>query len=113
MKIINARKEDAPLIARSIMDAVGQEICLGLAGEHHTLADVEHLFTVLAARKDSQYSYLNTQVAVLDDGEAIGVCIGYDGARLSPLREAFFEEAARLMGIEMGDIDDETESGEF
>ncbi|MDE6823610.1 MAG: GNAT family N-acetyltransferase [Duncaniella sp.] len=113
MKIINARKEDAPLIARSIMDAVGQEICLGLAGEHHTLADVEHLFTVLAAREDSQYSYLNTQVAVLDDDEAIGVCIGYDGARLSPLREAFFEEAARLMGIEMGDIDDETESGEF
>lgn len=113
MKIINARKEDAPLIARSIMDAVGTEICRGLAGESHTLEDVEHLFTVLAARDDSQYSYLNTQVAVSDDGKAVGVCVGYDGARLAPLREAFFEEASRLLGIEMGDIDDETESGEF
>lgn len=41
MEIIKARKADAPLIARSIMDAVGAEICENLAGENRTLADVE------------------------------------------------------------------------
>ncbi|MBD5334675.1 MAG: GNAT family N-acetyltransferase [Duncaniella sp.] len=113
MKIINARKTDAPLIARSIMDAVGEEICSGLATNGHSLDDVERLFTSLALREDSQYSYLNTLTALDDSGKAVGVCVGYDGSRLHELREAFFEEAEKQLGIEMGDIDDETDSGEF
>lgn len=113
MKIVNARKTDAPLIARSIMDAVGEEICSGLASKGHTLEDVERLFTTLAMREDSQYSYLNALIALNESGEAVGVCIGYDGAYLYDLRKAFFEEAERILGLEMGDIDDETDSGEF
>lgn len=113
MKITNARKEDAPLIARSIMEAVGEEICLSLAGENHTLADVEALFTGLALRDDSQYSYLNTLVALDDSGKAMGVCVGYDGAKLHALREPFFEAARDMLGADMGDIDDETDASEF
>ena len=71
MKIAKAKKSDAPIIARSIMDAVGMEICENLAGENKTLADVEHLFTLLAEREDSQYSYRNTLVAVDDEGKSV------------------------------------------
>lgn len=113
MRIVNARKEDAPLIARSIMEAVGEEICLNLAGEKHTLADVERMFTNLALRDDTQYSYLNTLTALDDDDRAIGVCVGYDGAKLHALREPFFEEAKRLLDIDMEGVEDETDSSEF
>ncbi|MDE5666405.1 MAG: GNAT family N-acetyltransferase [Duncaniella sp.] len=113
MKIVEARKEDAQLIARSVMDAVGKEICQSLAGEHHTLDDVEGMFTRLAERDDSQYSYINTLVAVDDDGKAVGVCVGYDGAKLDELRKPFFEAVRQELGKDMGDVEDETDSSEF
>lgn len=112
MKIINARKEDANLIARSIMAGVGEEICENLAGDNHTLADVEALFTDLASRDDTQYSYLNTFVAVNDDNQAVGACISYDGAMLHKLREPFFDAAKRYLDIDMSDVLDETDPGE-
>lgn len=113
MKIINAEKKHAPLIARSVMAGVGDEICSDFAGENHSLADVERLFTELAERDDSQYSYLNTLVAVNDDGEAVGACISYDGARLHELRKPFFEAVSRLLGRDMSDIQDETDPTEY
>lgn len=113
MKIINAKKEHAPLIARSVMAGVGEEICRDFAGEHHSLDDVEQLFTELAQRDDSQYSYLNTLVAVTDNGEAVGACISYDGAKLEELRKPFFEAVSRLLDKDMSDVQDETDSSEF
>ncbi|MCM1137256.1 MAG: GNAT family N-acetyltransferase [Duncaniella sp.] len=112
MKIINARKKDANLIARSIMAGVGEEICENLAGKDHTLADVEALFTGLASREDTQYSYLNTVVAVNDNDDAVGACISYDGALLQQLREPFFDAARRYLDIDMSDVMDETEPEE-
>lgn len=113
MKIINARKEDAPFIARSVMAGIGEEICKNFAGEHHTIQDVERLFTELAEREDSQYSYRNTLVATNDEGKAIGACISYDGALLQKLRIPFFEAVKRVLGKDMEDIQDETEPSEF
>lgn len=113
MKIIKARKDDAILIAKSVMAGVGEEICLDFAGENYSMGDVEQLFTELAQRKDSQYSYLNTLVAVNDDGKAMGACISYDGAKLQELRRPFFEAVARLLGRDMTDIQDETDPSEF
>lgn len=113
MKIINARKSDAPLIARSIMDAVGVEICNDLAGQDHTLADVERLFTLLAEREDSQYSYLNTLAAVDDDGKAVGVIVSYDGALLHELRKPFFQLVKTELGRNLDNVDDETDADEF
>lgn len=113
MKIIKARKEDAPFIAQCIVWAVGEEVCAGLAGENHTIDDIIDLFTRLAAREDSQYSYLNTLAAVDDNGEAVGVCVGYDGAKLHELREPFFEAARELLGLELGKVGDETDGDEF
>lgn len=113
MKIINAKKTDAPMIAGAIMDAIGEKICLDLAGKDHTLDDVKRLFTDLAAMDDSQYSYLNTLAAVDHNGETIGICVGYDGADLEKLRAPFFALAGTLLGKDFGDISDETDSSEF
>lgn len=113
MKIIPARREDAPLIARAIIMAVGEEITSDFAGPDHTVADIEALFTELAAMEDSQYSYRNTLVAITDDGRVAGVCIAYDGALLHKLRERFFEAVRRRLGREMGDMADETSPDEF
>lgn len=113
--VSRARREDAPLIARAIMMAVGGEICLGLAGERHTLADVEALFTELASLEDSQYSYRNAIVALTADGEVAGVCIAYDGARLHSLRKRFFEAALRRLDLDFtsGRVVDECSADEY
>ena len=100
MKIINARKEDASLIARSVMAGVGAEICNDLAGANHTLDDVERLFTELAERE---------LVAVNDEGKAVGACICYDGAKLHELRKPFFEAVMRILDKDMTDVQDETD----
>ena len=113
IRIIDARKSDAPLIARSIMDAVGEEICKDLAGATRSLADVENLFTMLARREDSQYSYRNTLVAVDESDNAVGVIVSYDGALLDELRKPFFELVKTVIGKNLDDVEDETDAGEF
>ena len=95
------------------MDAVGAEICENLAGENRTLADVERLFTTLAERDDSQYSYLNTLVAADDDGKAVGVIVSYDGAQLAELRKPFFELVKTVLDKNLDDVEDETDADEF
>lgn len=118
MTIENANREDASLIADAIIEAIGQELTLHLAGENHTPEDVHDLFARLAARDDSQYSYLNSRVARNADGSPMGVCVSYDGAELKRLRRAFFEEANATFGWgltaeEIEEIPGETEPDEF
>lgn len=93
--------------------ALGEELPKAMAGELHTVQDVVDMFTALAARNDSQYSYLNTLVAEIDDGTVAGICVGYDGARLYELREAVREEAMRFLGRELENLGDETSDDEF
>lgn len=113
MKIVSATKDDAPLIGRVIVDAVGEELAESLAGGH-TVDDVVRLFATVAAREDSQYSYRNALKAVDDEGTPMGFIVGYDGARLHELRPAFFEEARSIIGLEVkGPISDECEPSEF
>lgn len=118
MKITDATPEEASLIAEAIMAAIGPEICQGIAGETHSLADVKTLFTRLAAREDSQYSRLNTRVARTDDGTPMGACVSYDGALLRPLRRSFFQEANQLLGWamtpeEIEKVPEETSADEY
>lgn len=113
MEIIDARRGDARKIAQAVMMAVGEEICLDFAGADHTVQDVEELFTELAGMEDSQYSYRNALVALDDNGEVAGVCIGYDGARLHELRERFFEVAERRLNRDMRGMTDETSPDEY
>lgn len=118
MKIRNATPDDAPFIAEAIMAAVGEDIVNHLAGENNNRKDIHDIFTRLAQRDDSQYSYLNTRIAVSDAGIPMGACISYDGEDLIRLRRPFFKEANEILGwgLEIEEIDSlpgETDADEF
>lgn len=116
--IRDATAEDAPLIARAILEAIGEDLTANLAGENHSREEVESLFTRLALRSDSQYSFMNTRVACSPQGIVMGVCVSYDGRGLKQLRRSFFEEANRTLGWditpeEIENVTPETDADEY
>jgi len=117
MKIIPSLPHHARIIGKGITMAIGDELAERLGAPEHSSADVETLFASLAARTDTQYSYMNSFSAVDDSGEVMGILVCYDGARLIGLRRVFFSEAARQIGLKTeGDVDDlpvETSPDEF
>ncbi len=52
-------------------------------------------------------------VAVDDDGTPVGVCVGYDGAKLHELRRPFFETVTEKLGHHFEGVEDECEPEEF
>jgi len=113
MKIVSAEVTDAPLIGRVVVEAIGEEIS-GAFAEEKGIDAVVQLFAGLAAREDSQYSYLNTLKAVDDSGAAMGFALGYDGAELYSLRRAFYSEVKRVLGKDMeGRMGDECQPTEY
>lgn len=98
MKIRKAERGDAEFLAEVVMEAVGHELCVGLAGDEKRVPLVHRLFTRLASLPESQYSYENAYVALSDSGERLGGIIAYDGSRLQPLRNAFIKEANNILG---------------
>ena len=92
------RRDDAPFIGKTITEAMGHELCVGLAKGEENLPNVLKLFTDLAASDTAQYSYKNTLVAVDKEGKRIGAIIGYDGAGLQEMRKDFIAKANELLG---------------
>lgn len=113
--IIPATPDDAPFIARVILEAIGKEHTLEMAGSAERLPLVEQVFTNLAAIDNSQYSYRNTLLAVTPEREYAGAVVSYDGAALHSLRRPFISEANRLLGWELkeSDFPDETSPDEL
>ena len=107
-----ARADEAEVIATLIMEAMNHECCQWFAGPDHTLSDFQRLMTELVRRTDSQYSYLNTSVAVISS-QVVGICITYDGGKLHQLRRAFVEASLREFGMDYSSMDDETQAGEL
>ena len=107
-----ARADEAEVIATLIMEAMNHECCQWFAGADHTLSDFHRLMTELVRRTDSQYSYLNTAVAVISS-QVVGICITYDGGKLHQLRRAFVEASLRELGMDHSSMDDETQAGEL
>ena len=112
-----ATKDDAAFIAETVMNAIGEEHCAELNGGPENLPAVKALFTRLAAREDSQYSYRNTFVARGSDGAPAGAIVAYDGAQLRCLRKVFIEAANEMLGWNLTDEEmtargDETVPGE-
>ena len=92
------RRDDAPFIGKTITEAMGHELCVGLAEGEENLPNVLKLFTDLAATETAQYSYKNTLIAVNKDDKRIGAIIGYDGAGLREMRKDFIAKANELLG---------------
>ena len=84
------------MIARLIMEAMNHECCQWFAGPNHTLEDFHLLMTRLVECEDSQYSYLNTLVAITETNKIVGICVSYDGAKLRELRRLSLKELWRL-----------------
>lgn len=106
---------DAPAISRAIQLALHPEGCIAMAGSKDRLPLADKIFTQLASRPDSQYSYLNTLVAESPDGHVAGVLVCYDGARLHALRQAFVEVANEVSGSNFieEEMDNETTDDEI
>ncbi len=81
--IKRAGREDAPIIARAIAMAIGEESVADYCGENW-LAVLEET----AGAEDTQYSWRNALVAFAD-GVPAGAIVGYDGALLHTLREQY------------------------
>lgn len=108
-----AKPDMASHIASLIMEAMSPQCCQNLAGPNHTLADFHRLITQLVGMEDSQYSYLNTLVAMTSSDILAGVCVVYDGGQLRTLRRRFIEGAKRYLDMDYSEMQDETEEGEF
>lgn len=113
VNIVNARAEEASIIAKMIMEAMNHECCKWFAGSHHSLQDFHRLMKRLVEQEDSQYSYRNTLVAKTKDNTIVGICVSYEGSKLHELRRAFIEGAKQSFGIDHSDMPDETQSGEL
>jgi ribosomal protein S18 acetylase RimI-like enzyme len=112
IEIVGARKEQAAEIASLIMEAMDYDCCQNFAGESHTLEDFHRMMTSLVEMEDSQYSYRNTLVALVD-GQLAGCLVGYDGKDLRQLRKRFIEKAAEYLEQDFSNMDDETQAGEY
>ncbi len=107
-----AKREQSADIARLIMTAMTDECCLYFCGEGYGLDDFRTMMTHLVEREDSQYSYLNTLVA-MDGDLLVGISVSYDGGKLHTLRRTFIEAAKEAIGKDHSGMDDETQAGEL
>lgn len=98
IKIRPAKKEDAPFIGKVVAGAIGEELCKELSPNGDDCDVVLRMFSELAAREDSQYSYKNALIAENDNFERVGGIVGYDGADLIELRKRFIDKANEHLG---------------
>lgn len=90
-------KEDAEFIGKTITEAMGPELCLGLAESEENLYKVIKLFTDLAATDTAQYSYKNALIATDKYGKRLGCIIAYDGAGMREMRKDFIAKANEIL----------------
>lgn len=132
-----ARPNEAPQIAGLMIEAMNRDCCAWFYGEGHTLDEWRRFLITLIQAEDTQYSYLNTLVAVPAEEEAtatrmemlakrparvaqteepaiiLGILISYDGAQLHALRRPFFNGVKKWFGRDVSSIPDETAAGEL
>ncbi|MBR2319032.1 MAG: GNAT family N-acetyltransferase [Bacteroidaceae bacterium] len=107
INIRQAQKTDALLIAKAVAMGIGDEDAL----RRYCGEDYISLLTEIAQHEESQYSYNNALIAVID-GTPVGAVIGYDGAKLHHLRDNTYNIIYSSLE-RTPSIPDETEAGEF
>lgn len=103
--IVPCTTADAADIARAVL--------MALHMDYDPDSATGRLFTALAARPDSQYSYRNALKAVTDTGATAGVIVTYDGGRLHTLQQAFRDEFGLATGRRPDRLTEETVPGEW
>lgn len=96
--IRSGEKNDASFIGKTITEAMGHELCVGLADGEQNLHKVLKLFTELAATLTAQYSYKNALIAIDSNGDRLGALISYDGEGLREMRKDFIAKANEYLG---------------
>lgn len=107
--IRKARPSDAFAIAPLMMQAM-EEVIQHLTGSADAYSELPLLQRFISL-PDNQYSYQNTIVFESRDG-VVGSLTAYDGAKLHALRQPVIDYLS-LGGIQITQINDETEAGEF
>ena len=113
ISICQARKEDASVIARLIIEAMTVECCEHFYGARFTIDDFAVFMESLVRRENTQYSYVNTAVAKNEHNEVIGAVVSYNGADLHRLREPFLQGMRQHFQRDIQNIPDETQAGEL
>lgn len=104
-----AQPADAPTIARLIVLAMGK-LAAKFANSKNEQKQLD-LFERFAAQTGNQYSYNN--ILVWDEaGDACGMIMAYDGAKLDELRKPFLQYTTTQLGF-TGQPEDETQPGEY
>lgn len=115
--IMPAKKEDCNFIAEGIIEAVGPDLCEEGLGRHILpgAGTVKDLFSRVAEKEYSQYSYRNALIARDAAGNPVGVAVAYDGAELHSLRQAFVDVFNEMCGSKLSEseFDDETSPDEI
>ena len=102
-----AEQDDAPIIAKVVAMAIGDETALrNYCGEEYLA-----VLTAVARRDATQYSWRYALVAEVN-GVVAGAIVGYDGALLNELRRGTFSVLRECIG-RTPTIADETEAGEY
>lgn len=112
IEIREATKALSAEIARLIMMAMTDDCCLHFCADGYGLDDFLGMMTSLVEREDSQYSYRNTLVAMVDI-KVVGIAVSYNGGQLHELRKAFVDAAKTHIGKDHSEMDDETQAGEL
>lgn len=113
IKIELAKKEQATIIASLIMEAMNYDCCQWFIGLENTLDSFHKLLSRLVENDNSLYSYHNTLVAVNEDGDVVGICVCYDGAKVKELRKSFEIEMLQTYEKDYSHLPYETKAGEF
>ena len=105
LNIRKAAESDAPLIAKVVAMAIGEE-----GSRHYCCDDYQSVLEEIARLEDSQYSYRNAIIAEVD-GIPAGAAVAYDGADLYALRDVTLKHIFNRTG-KTHNIEDETDASE-
>lgn len=105
LNIRKAAESDAPLIAKVVAMAIGEE-----GSRHYCGDDHQSVLEEIARLEDSQYSYRNAIIAEVD-GVPAGAAVAYDGADLYALRDVTLKHIFNRTG-KTHNIEDETDASE-
>ncbi|MCD8303414.1 MAG: GNAT family N-acetyltransferase [Prevotellaceae bacterium] len=110
-KLRSAAKEDAPFLARCLMEAMGGEVMEREETERDRR--VLGVLETLCGREDTLYSWQFATVAETESGTCVGASIAYPGAEYHQRRLVSFGLAREIITFDTERMEDESEAGEL